>query len=73
MSLVKYLLLGLIKFYQLAISPFLGNNCRFDPSCSSYTSLALQKFPLHRALWYAGKRIVKCHPLHRGGKDPLPE
>lgn len=70
---MKYFLLGLIKIYQLAISGLLGPHCRFHPSCSSYTFEAVQKFGALKGLWLGIKRILKCHPYHPGGFDPVPE
>ncbi|MEM0515715.1 membrane protein insertion efficiency factor YidD [Pseudoalteromonas sp. YIC-827] len=72
LAIPKNTLITVIKVYQKWISPMLGPNCRFNPSCSSY---ALQAIKLHGALkgsWLAVKRIVKCHPLHAGGDDPVP-
>lgn len=70
---MKYFLLGLIKIYQLTISGLLGPHCRFHPSCSSYTFEAVQKFGALKGLWLGIKRILKCHPYHPGGFDPVPE
>ncbi|MBS3797002.1 MULTISPECIES: membrane protein insertion efficiency factor YidD [unclassified Pseudoalteromonas] len=72
LAIPKNTLITVIKVYQKWISPMLGPNCRFNPSCSSY---ALQAIKLHGAVkgsWLAAKRIVKCHPLHAGGDDPVP-
>ncbi|HEY3431403.1 MAG TPA: membrane protein insertion efficiency factor YidD [Rhodocyclaceae bacterium] len=65
-------LLCLIRFYKLAISPFLGRSCRFYPSCSEYTLEALQKHGLVKGLWLSVKRIGRCNPWHSGGFDPVP-
>ncbi|MES2528367.1 MAG: membrane protein insertion efficiency factor YidD [Bdellovibrionota bacterium] len=62
----------LIRAYQIIISPFLGNNCRFAPSCSQYARECFKKFSFPRALWYSSRRICKCHPFHPGGYDPVP-
>jgi putative membrane protein insertion efficiency factor len=62
-----------IRGYQKWISPLLGPHCRFNPTCSSY---AIQAINLHGSVkgsWLAVKRILKCHPLHSGGDDPVPE
>jgi len=67
-----WLLLGLVRFYKLAISPFLGRSCRFYPSCSEYTLEALQKHGLVKGLWLSIKRIGRCNPWHSGGFDPVP-
>ncbi len=60
-----------IRVYQVVISPLLPKRCRFYPTCSSYAIQAIEKHGL-RGLWLALKRILKCHPLHPGGYDPVP-
>lgn len=60
-----------IKFYRYCISPFLGSHCRFDPTCSLYAIKSLENFGILKAGWYIIKRILKCHPLHQGGKDAV--
>lgn len=62
-----------IKIYQYAISPFLGNHCRFSPSCSSYAIRAIETHGLVKGVLLGIKRIGKCHPWHPGGHDPVPE
>lgn len=62
----------LIKFYQLAISPWLGKNCRYDPTCSHYTLEALKIHGLIKGGWLAIKRIASCHPWGGDGYDPVP-
>jgi putative membrane protein insertion efficiency factor len=62
-----------IKGYQRFISPMLGSNCRFTPTCSSYASEAINRFGVIKGGWLAGKRIFKCHPLNEGGDDPVPK
>jgi putative membrane protein insertion efficiency factor len=62
-----------IRIYQLTLSPFVGQHCRFHPTCSAY---ALEAFECHgtlRGTWLTIKRIGRCHPLHAGGFDPVPE
>lgn len=71
-KLVQYLLMGLIRFYQLCISPFKPRSCRFYPTCSAYTLEALQKYGPLKGSWLGIRRILKCHPFHEGGYDPLP-
>lgn len=61
----------LIKLYQRFISPFTGNNCRFYPSCSEYSIQALQKYGFIRGSFKTSTRVLKCHPFHPGGYDPL--
>jgi putative membrane protein insertion efficiency factor len=70
--MIKQLLLILIKFYQFFISPLTGANCRFYPSCSAYAAEAVQKYGSIRGSWLAAKRILRCHPFHAGGYDPVP-
>ena len=71
-SLLVQPLLWLIRVYQLAISPMLGNRCRFYPSCSEYSMEALRRHGLFRGLWLTVHRIGRCHPWHPGGFDPVP-
>ena len=61
-----------ICLYQRFVSPFLGANCRFFPSCSSYAREALEKHGMLRGGWLSMKRLCRCHPLHPGGIDPVP-
>lgn len=68
---MKTLLIFLIRIYRMAISPFLGANCRFTPTCSAYAIEALEKKGAIKGLWLTLKRICKCHPFHPGGHDPL--
>lgn len=69
---MKYLLIGLIRIYQYAISPFLGRSCRYHPSCSAYALEAVEKYGAFKGGWLACKRIGRCHPWHPGGYDPVP-
>lgn len=69
---MKTLLLGLIRAYQYLISPWLGNRCRFHPSCSAYAAEALQKHGLLKGLKLAVFRLGRCHPWNQGGHDPVP-
>ncbi|CAG0983431.1 MAG: membrane protein insertion efficiency factor YidD [Bacteroidetes bacterium] len=62
----------LIKLYQISISPYLGNNCRFSPTCSQYCIEALKKYGFFKGMRYSIKRISKCHPLGSSGYDPVP-
>ncbi len=61
----------LIRFYQIAISPYLGKNCRYMPTCSQYTIEALEKYGVVKGIYLGIKRILRCHPFHEGGYDPL--
>lgn len=69
---MKQTVLFLIRAYQIALSPFLGNRCRFYPSCSEYMLRAVEKYPLPKGILLGIKRLLKCHPLHPGGVDPVP-
>ncbi|MGB1200056.1 MAG: membrane protein insertion efficiency factor YidD [Cognaticolwellia aestuarii] len=71
-SAPQTLVIALIKGYQKLISPLLGNNCRFNPTCSTYTIEAINRFGVLKGGWLASKRILKCHPLNAGGDDPVP-
>ncbi len=70
---MKQLALLLIRFYQRFISPLSPAHCRFYPTCSAYAYTAIQRFGFFRGGWLALKRILKCHPFHPGGVDPVPE
>lgn len=70
---MKRLLLGLLTFYRYAISPLLGNRCRYYPSCSQYASDAIERFGPRYGSWLALKRLLRCHPFHPGGYDPVPD
>lgn len=62
----------LIKFYQYGISPLTGQNCRFYPTCSNYAVEAIEKYGAVKGTVLAVKRIMRCHPFHAGGFDPVP-
>jgi putative membrane protein insertion efficiency factor len=67
------MLIAIIKLYKYFISPFLGSNCRFYPSCSSYSLEAIQRHGAIIGSYLTVKRLLKCHPFHQGGIDPVPE
>ncbi|KAA3653897.1 membrane protein insertion efficiency factor YidD [Denitromonas sp.] len=69
---MKTLLLALLKAYRYAISPMLGSNCRFVPSCSEYAVEAISRYGALRGGWLATKRVSRCHPWCHGGHDPVP-
>lgn len=71
-KILTFPIVALIKIYQLAISPFLGKNCRYDPTCSHYTLEALKVHGLIKGSWLAMKRIASCHPWGGEGYDPVP-
>lgn len=70
---MKRIFLLLIRFYQVVISPLKPPTCRFYPTCSSYAATAIQRFGVMRGGYLAIKRILKCHPFHRGGVDEVPK
>jgi len=70
---MKSFFLFLLRAYKLTISPFLGQNCRFYPSCSVYADLAIRRHGVLKGCALAGKRLCKCHPWHEGGVDLVPE
>jgi len=70
---MKHIFIGLIKFYQMAISPYTPASCRFYPTCSAYSLEAFQRFGFFKGLYLSARRISKCHPLHPGGVDYVPE
>ncbi|VAX01819.1 Membrane protein insertion efficiency factor YidD [hydrothermal vent metagenome] len=72
-SAMQKILLSLIKFYKYFISPTLGSNCRYEPSCSEYTHQAISAFGVLKGSWIGIKRILRCHPWHEGGYDPIPD
>lgn len=72
MNPLQHLLIGLIRAYQLVLSPFIGNQCRFTPTCSYYARDAVAKYGAFRGSWMALRRIGRCHPWHPGGHDPVP-
>jgi putative membrane protein insertion efficiency factor len=72
LGIPRYLALALIRAYQLAVSPLLPPSCRFTPSCSQYTSDAISRHGLSAGVWLGVKRLVRCHPWHPGGYDPVP-
>ncbi|HKJ34758.1 MAG TPA: membrane protein insertion efficiency factor YidD [Balneolales bacterium] len=70
---MKYIFIFIIRFYQLAISPYFPSSCRFEPTCSQYSIEALKRFGIFKGTWLSVKRISKCHPWHEGGYDPVPK
>lgn len=68
---MKHIFVVLIRLYQKVISPLKGQTCRFYPSCSEYSVQALQKYGFLKGSWKSIKRILRCHPFHPGGHDPV--
>ena len=71
-NMLKKLFLGIIRFYQRFISPMTPPTCRFYPTCSEYTKEAIEVYGALKGGYMGIKRILKCHPLHKGGFDPVP-
>ncbi|ASS95109.1 membrane protein insertion efficiency factor YidD [Peribacillus simplex NBRC 15720 = DSM 1321] len=71
--MLKKILMGIIRFYQVAISPLKPPTCRFYPTCSHYGLEAINRFGPIKGSWLALIRILKCHPFHPGGIDLVPE
>lgn len=70
--MVRFFFKTAIRFYQVFVSPFLGCNCRFVPSCSCYALEALSVHGVFRGAFFATKRLLRCHPFACGGYDPVP-
>ena len=70
---MRHCLILSIRTYQLLLSPLLGNHCRFYPSCSHYAVEAIERHGPWRGSLLAGRRLLRCHPWHPGGIDPVPE
>ncbi len=71
-KILTYPLILLVRFYQIALSPFTPSSCRFEPTCSSYMIEALQKHGLIYGGFWGIKRILSCHPWGKTGYDPVP-
>ncbi len=65
-------MIAMIKLYRLVLSPWIGNQCRFHPSCSHYAQEAIETHGAMRGAWLTLKRLGRCHPWHEGGCDPVP-
>jgi putative membrane protein insertion efficiency factor len=68
---MRTLLIGLLRFYKRWISPWLPSACRFDPTCSDYMRQAVERYGVPRGAWLGAKRLLRCHPFHAGGYDPV--
>ena len=69
---LKKITIYLIRFYQKAISPLLGANCRYNPTCSEYCIECFEKYNFFKAIYLSCKRIIRCHPFSDSGYDPVP-
>lgn len=69
---MKYLAMAVIRLYQWFLSPLFPPSCRFEPTCSHYAFESFQRFGFFKGFYLATKRILKCHPYHAGGYDPVP-
>ena len=69
---MRVLLILLVKMYRFLLSPFIGQHCRFHPTCSVYAIEALERYGAIKGSWLALRRLLRCHPWHPGGYDPLP-
>jgi putative membrane protein insertion efficiency factor len=65
-------LVAAIRLYRLVLRPLFAPSCRFAPSCSEYAIDALERHGAFRGAWLAGRRVLRCHPWHPGGLDPVP-
>lgn len=72
-TIFKTLIVWMVKFYQLAISPYLGRSCRYEPTCSNYMIQAVDEWGPLRGFWMGLKRIGRCHPWGGHGHDPVPK
>ncbi|MDF2572086.1 MAG: yidD [Sporomusa sp.] len=70
-KLFTFVVIGVIKFYRLFISPLKPPSCRFVPTCSEYALTAIERYGITRGLVMAVRRILRCHPFHPGGYDPV--
>lgn len=72
MSIIARVAVLMVRGYQVTLSPLLPSACRYQPSCSSYTIEAVERYGALRGAWLGARRILRCHPFARGGYDPVP-
>lgn len=68
---MRKLIISVLRFYKVMVSPYLPSACRYYPSCSEYTRQAVEKYGAARGLWMGARRLLRCHPFHSGGLDPV--
>ncbi|MCH2215732.1 MAG: membrane protein insertion efficiency factor YidD [Flavobacteriales bacterium] len=73
MKLLNWFFISLVRFYQMAISPWFGSNCRHTPTCSNYTIQAIKEWGAFKGTWLGMKRFSRCHPWGTHGYDPVPK
>ncbi len=71
MSIIKFFFINLIRLYQFTISPLLGKNCRFVPSCSNYAIQSIEEKGVIKGIYFSLRRVLKCHPFGGSGYDPV--
>lgn len=69
---MKAVALALIRIYRAVLSPFLGTHCRYHPTCSVYAAEAIRRYGFLKGAFLGAKRLLRCHPFHEGGIDPVP-
>jgi putative membrane protein insertion efficiency factor len=70
--MIRQILIAPIRFYRYFISPWVGQSCRFTPTCSAYMEQAIHTHGAGKGLWLGTKRLCRCHPFSAGGHDPVP-
>lgn len=70
---MRRILIGFIKVYRYVLSPFVGQHCRFTPTCSEYATEAIELHGALKGSWLTLRRLSRCHPFHTGGFDPVPD
>ncbi|HTP33354.1 MAG TPA: membrane protein insertion efficiency factor YidD [Candidatus Acidoferrales bacterium] len=69
---MRYIVMSLLRVYQMVLSPMLPSACRYYPSCSEYMRQAVGAYGVRKGVWMGLRRLGRCHPLHHGGYDPVP-